>query len=392
MGIWYKYNNAAARVYPFYSVNGEPVNLIAWKPNKDKPCWPTGAIHLFTFNHGSVNCVNSCCKYGISRNKPDTNVECYISACPNNLKMKWENGDSTYYSTDYTSKQLYIPNPGFFIENDNKGNIRCCGNQFARSWDRPLEIWSYRWRWADSTSPAADWDNSLWYYSTDTYNPSSNHAKKIGLIWPNSGRGQDGQKPRRNDVYTDPATARPDKLVYGFVPALMNTNIWPTHTRCMLTFASILKVPTSNTAHSISMYYKGSTKSQLGEWCWAKEGSHDPLEVKPEYTYNNNTKDYFNRYYYGKYYNSNAFRQVFSSFIKTSNLEDGKWKSNGHLKQIMNNGSYRYIFVKGWAPITSANTDIFTPAGIAYRGFPADSGPKTPTITDSWISMEFQTT
>ena len=93
------------------------------------------------------------------------------------------------------------------------------------------------------------------------------------------------------------------------------------------------------------------------------------------------TSAYYDHYERASYYGSNAMRQILSGYYTQSDIE-GAGFADDHAKQIMTDSNYKYICVKGWQTITSADTDIFSPAGVAYNG------PSSPIIVDSWVAFQ----
>lgn len=349
MAIYYKPagNGSKVAVFPFMkSGKTTPRMVPVWKDGADRASYPAGAYHVLQFNHNRWTC-SAVWKYG-------TGGSYLLTACPSPLVIHdYYNSSSTYTTTVTTGN--YIVNPWYFVDMD-KSTTRA----FAVN----------KWAWTSTACTADVSAGGPWKKGTGTLD---NHGGKMGIIYCDSLTGIsviDEHTYPGSTNFLDYKTVRPAQLIYGFIPNLNNEGLWPS-TAMRAVFGAIIAVPKNNTSHAISMYYKGCTKNQFNHHAY----------YGTQYTRTKDNSAYYDHYQYAPYYGSNAMRQILSGYYTQSDIE-GAGFADGHAKQIMTDGNYKYICVKGWQTITSADTDIFSPASVAYNG------PSSPIMVDSWVALQ----
>jgi hypothetical protein len=351
MAIFYKPSGSSSKVavFPFMkSGSSYPRMIPNWKAGSTIANYPGGAYHVLQFKHTGWTCssVGTYC-WDTDKNKAGSY---HISAAPEPLKVYYGHGYiSTYMKSSTTG--CYLVNPYYFVDIDTKSTRAFRTNM---------------WSWTDPKMHAASSAGGPWVYGTSV---GQNKAGKMGIIYCDN---KAGNQLETGD-YIDYKVSRPTDLIYGFIPYLNKKDLWPS-TAMRVVFGAIIAVPQDRTEHPISMYYKGCTKNQF------YHHNYPPAQ----YPRKKNNSAYYDHYTYAPYYPSNSMRQILSGYYTQSDIE-GPGFDSGHVKQIMNDGTYKYICVKGWDTITSANTDIFTPGGVAYNG------PSSPMIVDSWVSFHAQT-
>ena len=353
MAIFYKpaANASQVAVFPFMkSGSSYPRMIPTWKAGATEASYPAGAYHVLQFKHTGWTCsaAGTHC-WDVGNNKVGYH---YISAAPGPLKLNYGHGSTSTYTTGDTGGN-YMLNPYYFVDIDTKSTRAFRTNM---------------WAWTDPKMHAAGSAKGPWKYGTSV---GDNKAEKMGIIYCDD---VGGIKPGDESWGTrDYKTMRPEGLIYGFIPYLNKKDLWPS-TAMRVVFGAIIAVPKARTTHPISMYYKGCTKNQF----W--HHSYPPAQ----YPWTKERSAYYEHYSYAPYYGPAAMRQILSGYYTQTDIE-GNGFDSGHVKQIMNDGTYKYICVKGWDTITSADTDIFTPGGVAYNG------PSSPTIVDSWVSFHKST-
>ena len=366
MAISYKYNDKRVSLFPLIcdTKKGNKFYMCPiWKPGEEKAVFPYACKHVLQLSHDEHN-ISAVCRRAFPSGTSNMTMSVY------GIRFRQSNGYVT--DTTYGQQSNAGLNPYYFYE------LGCPQTARFAAVKRPRVTMS---AWPGDSACTSE-TNAIWEWRGQTNGcPHRNACIYLG--------GYDNQSIHHGAGYA----------AYGFVIALNKPDYWST-TSVWMEMGQIFAVDKGNTAHSITLYYKGSTKGGLSsptskyytkeESGETKNGyykyqSYKPGHLREIFRFYGKDSDISGFNVGGKTYRTTAenWNQYHSSYYSGAEPNQDRYAKN--VKIIGEDSTYKYIIAKGRHKISSADTHIFTPPCIYYSG--NKSGVIEPLIIDAWIGF-----
>ena len=366
MSISYKYNDKRLSLFPLVYDNAKGNKFFMcpiWRPGKEKAVFPYQCKHVLQLSHANYN-ISAICRRAYPSG--GSNQTMY----PSGIRMRESNG---YISDSYWANYNWAGlNPYYFRDMGCETSAKFCSTDGLRP-----RISHSAWPGNSANCPGG---GEIWDHSDHV--PARNACIYLG-----------------NYAHRTIAYHGEESAAYGFVIALNKKSYWSSSS-VMMEMGQIFAVDKGNTAHSITMYYKGSTKGGLtypnGTYYYAKDTHETRDGWYSTQRYQSGALRHVFRFYGkdsdisgfnvgGKTYRTSAYNwnQYHSRYYEGAETTQDKNAKN--IKLIGEDSTYKYIIAKGRHRITSADTHIFTPPSILYSG--NKSGVIEPLIIDAWVGF-----